>query len=264
MSPDERQMISGLFDRLRGFGPPQKDRDADALISQSLRANPDAGYMMVQQVLVQENVMESQAARVSELEARVRDLEDQLARGQAAPQSSGGFLGGLFGGGSKPASVPAAGRPQPSFMPSGGGAPARSPWGQQAPQQGGYQQPMQQGGYQQPMMAPQAAAGGGFMKQAMTTAAGVAGGMLVANAIGNMMHGGHGSAQAAGLGSGAHNPAPDATTAQPAYDANDPAYGQTAAADPNDPAYDTPTQAAYDNDPAVDSGGGWGGGGSDD
>jgi uncharacterized protein len=266
MSPDERQMISGLFDRLRGFGPPQKDRDAETLINQSLRTNADAGYMLVQSVLVQENVIESQGARVAELEARVRDLEDQMARSAPAQASSGGFLGGLFGGGAKPASVPTAGRAQPNFMPGASAQPpGRSPWGNQGAQpgpgyapQGGYQQPMQQGA---PMMAPQAApAGGGFMRTAMATAAGVAGGMLVANSISSMMSGGHGhgSAQAAGAGAGSigHDPAAPQSAG---YDANDPAYGQTAAADANDPAYD-PQPAAYeDNDPAVDSGGGWGG-----
>lgn len=259
MSPDERQMISGLFDRLRGFGSPQKDRDAESLINQSLRANPDAGYMLVQSVLVQENVIETQGARVAELEARVRDLEDQMSRSAPAQASSGGFLGGLFGGGARPASVPAAGRAQPGFMPGAAGqGPGRSPWGNQAPQQGfgpqaGYQQPMQQGG---PMMAPQAApAGGGFMRTAMATAAGVAGGMLVANSISSMMNGGHGSAAAAGTGS---TPAASAEPQNAGYDANDPAYGQSAAADANDPGYD-PQPAAYDdNDPAGDSGG-WGG-----
>jgi uncharacterized protein len=251
MNPDERQMISGLFDRMRGFGQPQKDRDADTLISQSMRANPDAAYMMVQSLLVQENVMESQAARMAELEAQVRDLEDRMARMQPAAQpASGGFLGGLFGGGAKPASVPTAGRPQPAFMPQGGAAPQRSPWGNTQPQAGGYQQP-QQGYGQAPMQQAAPAAGGGFMKQAMATAAGVAGGMLVANSISSMMGGGqgHGSAQAAGTAGATPAAAPGG------YDNNDPGYATPQQPDGNDPGYAQPEPQQIDNnDPGYDSG----------
>ena len=51
MTPDERQLIKGLFDRMRGFGPVEKDRDAEALINDSVRQIPDATYMLVQSVL---------------------------------------------------------------------------------------------------------------------------------------------------------------------------------------------------------------------
>lgn len=189
MNPEERQMITGLFDRMRQQGMADKDRDAEALIRDTVRQMPDAPYMMVQTILVQEMVLQNAQQQVQDLEERVRMLEAQ-ARPQ---QSSGGsFLGGLFGGGAKPAAVPMAGRQSGGF---GGapGAPARpgSPWGN-APQQGGY--PPQQGGMMP--MQQQAPAGGGFMRTAMATAAGVAGGMLAASAISNMMNGGS-SAQAA-------------------------------------------------------------------
>ena len=42
MSPDERQLIADLFERMRSFGPVDKDRDADTLIVQAVRATPDA------------------------------------------------------------------------------------------------------------------------------------------------------------------------------------------------------------------------------
>lgn len=185
MTPDERQLITGLFDRLRQTGLPEKDRDAEQLIVNQLRQQPDAAYMLVQTALVQEMALEQVQQRVQDLEDQVRQLQQQ-----GRPQSSGGFLGGLFGGGAaRPApqaSVPATGRQSSGF--GQGGMPARqgSPWG----------------GQQQPMAGQQPAAGGGFMRTAMATAAGVAGGMLVANAISGMMGGG--SAQAAtGSGAGA-------------------------------------------------------------
>jgi hypothetical protein len=166
MTPDERDLINGLFDRMRGYDLPQKDRDAEALINQAVRATPDAAYMLVQSVLVQEQALEAANARVQELEARVRELEG------AQPQQQGGgsFLGGLFGGGRpeperRAGSVPAIGS-------RAGGVPSMLPGRMQAAQE-----PAQQ------------AATGGFMRTAMTTAAGVAGGMLLAEGIRNMMGG---------------------------------------------------------------------------
>lgn len=190
MNPEERQMIAGLFDRMRQQGAIEKDRDAEALIRDLVRQNPDAPYMMVQSVLVQEMALQNAQTQIQDLEDRVRSLEAQ-SRPQ---QSSGGsFLGGLFGGGSKPSAVPATAAPRQSG--GFGAAPAArpgSPWGQQP--QGGM--PMQAGGMPMQAGMQQPAAGGGFMRTAMATAAGVAGGMLAANAISNMMSGG-GQAQAA-------------------------------------------------------------------
>ncbi len=206
MNSEERQLISGLFDRMRDTTVGEKDQHAEALINQSVRQIPDSAYILVQSVLVQEHAMEQQAARIGELEARVRELE----RGPAAaaqPAASGGFLGGLFGGARPAASAP-SGR---SAVPGAGramGAPATaggSPWAN-APGYGAAQQPAQ----------AQAPAGGGFMRSAMTTAAGVAGGMLAANAISSMLNGGS-AAQAA---TPADTAATDAAAEPSAFDAD--------------------------------------------
>jgi hypothetical protein len=132
-----------------------------------------------------------------------------------------------------------------------GQRPAGSPWGQQAAAPGGYHQA---GAYQQHPGQPQRA-GGGFMKTAMATAAGVAGGMLVAGAIGNMMSRG-GAAQAAGAstqggGTGAGEPSPY----EIAHGGNDTQYQDP---DANDPGTYEEQQGAAD-----DGGGGWFGGGGD-
>ncbi len=193
MTPDERQLISGLFDRMRQTGSADKDREAESLINQAVRQTPDAAYMLVQSVLAQEHYLQQAGARIEDLDGRVRELEDQL-QSQSQKASGGSFLGGLFGGSKpQPSAQPRAASSVPSF---GGGrsSPGQSgsPWGQQPQQQqGGYNQ----GGYgQQPMQ--QAPAGGGFMRSALTTAAGVAGGMMAANALQGMLGGG--SANAAG------------------------------------------------------------------
>jgi uncharacterized protein len=165
MTPDERQLITGLFDRMRAFALPQKDREAETLINQAVRAMPDAPYMLVQSVLVQEQALEASNARIQELEERVRDLE----QGTQPQQGSGSFLGGLFGG-----TRPDAER-RPSSVPVIGSRAGSLP---SMPQSRAQVAPEMQ----QPV-------GGGFMRSAMTTAAGVAGGMLLAEGIRNMMGG---------------------------------------------------------------------------
>lgn len=233
MTPDERNMIMGLFDRMRSFGSVEKEREAETLINTQVRQIPDSAYMLVQSVLVGEQALTQASERIQQLEARVRDLETRSAPQQS---SGGGFLGGLFGGGS---------RPQPTSVPASRGvAPANSPWGQAAGGQPQYQQapqaPMQQA-------APQRA-GGGFMAQAMTTAAGVAGGMLVANAIGNMM-GGHKNDS-----SNASNTGFDQAAADRAQDAT------------QDQEFAQQQSYADDNDPGSSSSAdsGWGGSDSSD
>ncbi|MEZ5818176.1 MAG: DUF2076 domain-containing protein [Hyphomicrobiaceae bacterium] len=212
MTPEERQLISGLFDRMRSNGPVEKDRDAESLINQAVRQTPDSAYLLVQSVLAQEHYLQQASGRIEELEARMRDLEDELARqqqSQAAPQRSGGsFLGGLFGGGqaaSQPAPRTAGSAPafggrdsSPQYGQTG------SPWGQQPSR--GYAQQAGNSPWsgQQPAQQQAPARGGGFMASALTTAAGVAGGMLAANAISNMLGGG---SQA----TAAHHPSSTAT-----------------------------------------------------
>ncbi len=192
MTPEERQLIAGLFDRMRGFSLADKDGEAEALIDRQVAGLRDAPYMLVQSVLVQEHALQQADARIKELEEQVRALESAP---QQQPAGSGSFLGGLFG--SRPAAEPARGassvpaigaRATPSVYDS------RQGWTQQGtgPQPGG------------PFAQAAQPAGGGFLRSAMATAAGVAGGMLVAGAIGNML-GGH----SANASTGASQQTPD-------------------------------------------------------
>lgn len=198
MTPEERQMISDLFDRMRGVSV-DKDRDAEALISQRTRSTPDAAYLLVQSVLMQEFALQQSTARIEELEEQVRQME---ASSQPPQRNSGGFLGGLFGG-SRP-SAPAS-----SSVPAFGSRPAASPWGNQG--NSGYSAargpaPMERA----PMAPPPAAAApssGGFLKGAMAAAAGVAGGMLLAESVRNMMSSSPASASTTGSGHDDNDPA---------------------------------------------------------
>jgi len=174
MNADERQLITQLFERMRNYGAPDKDREAEALINQLVRANPDAIYMLVQSVLVQEQALEA-------ANTRLRDLEEQLRSMEQGPRSgrSGGFLSGYWGGrgADEPrSSVPQVGaRATPSAYASR--EEGRAPWSQSPPPP-------------QATPAQPAPSGGGFMRSALATAAGVAGGVLVADSIRNMLGGG--------------------------------------------------------------------------
>ena len=175
MTPDERQLLSGLFDRIKNAANQPRDREAESFIGDAVRSQPYAPYLLSQTVIVQEQALRAANDKLQELEAKVQSLES----GQQASGADSGFLGGLgrsiFGGGpsspSRPAQPvqPTGYAPQPSYGQGGGGSPG-GPWGQGA-------------------AAP--AQGGGFLKGALGAAAGVAGGVLLANSISGLFHGGN-------------------------------------------------------------------------
>jgi hypothetical protein len=205
MTPEEHQLVAGLFDRMRNYRLPEKDGEAEALINENVRAVPDAPYMLVQSVLIQEQALEQADARIRALEEQVRALE-----AQQRPSGAGSFLGGLFGSRAAPEptrgpSVPTIGaRATPPLYAGGQGGQAGQPGGPQG------QAPWQSA--PPPGQAGQAG-GGGFLRTAMATAAGVAGGMLLAGAIQNMMnpahaHTGNTNINTSATGSGETQPAP--------------------------------------------------------
>jgi len=178
MTPEERQLLAGLFDRTRAASESPRDKEAEAFIAEALRDQPHATYLLAQAVIVQDHALGAANERLQQLEARVRELE--------AAQTSGGgsFLGGLFGGGRPATSVPSSGAAQANAVPQAG-----SPWVRQQNNQSTVQQG--QGFGQQPMQSPMQ--GGGFLRGALGAAAGVAGGMLLANSISNLFSNQQGS-----------------------------------------------------------------------
>ena len=180
MNSEEQTLIDGLFSRLQQAETDSAPRDAqaEARIKEHMTRQPAAGYYMTQSILVQEHALKSLDAQNKQQAQQIQQLQDELQRAksaQAAPASGGGFLSSIFGGGSRD--------PQPAQSApasSGGGwrEPARPSFGQPAPQQN-YQQP------QQPAAAP---IGSGFLGGAMKTAAGVAGGVLLAEGISSLFN----------------------------------------------------------------------------
>ncbi|KZS53979.1 MULTISPECIES: DUF2076 domain-containing protein [Rhizobium] len=175
MSPEERQLLTALFDRVRTAAATPRDREAEALIDQATREQPSATYYLAQAVIVQEKGLEAAANHIKELEEHIRQLEAGASEHHQAEQG-GGFLSSIFGN---------TQTQQPAPVPSNPG-----PWGQASrgyDEPRGYdrdaRQPPQQpsGPWSQQAYAP--SAGGSFLRGALGTAAGVAGGMLLANSL---------------------------------------------------------------------------------
>jgi hypothetical protein len=70
MQAQERELIAGLFGRLKPFESQQRDLEAEALIRDSVAQQPAAPYLLVQTVLVQEQALKAAQERIAELEAR--------------------------------------------------------------------------------------------------------------------------------------------------------------------------------------------------
>lgn len=156
MTPQERQLVAELFDRLATLEGNKRDSQAEALISEGTRRAPNALYALVQTVLIQDEALRSADARIRELEG-----DDAGAPGQGS--SPGGFLDNMretFLG--RRGSVPSV----------GGGR--DTPWQNRVPE-------------------PQAgapSAGGSFLGTAAASAAGVIGGALLLNSFRSMFGGG--------------------------------------------------------------------------
>ncbi len=165
MTPQERQQVNELFDRLARLETAPRDAEAERAIAEGLARAPHAIYPLVQTVLVQDEALKRADARIRELSG-----ED------TGPREGGGFLDSMRNA--------LTGRPThgsvPSVRASAGDPDAR--WNR--------------GGA---LAAPAAAApsqapgfGGSFLGTAAASAAGMIGGALLLNSISSMFghHGG--------------------------------------------------------------------------
>lgn len=176
MSPEERQLIASLFDRINTAASAPRDAEAEALIADGVRRAPHAAYVMAQAVIVQEEALKAASSRIEQLEARIKTLEEAKPAEPANTSFLGGIGANLFGAGRTASGVPAV--PAASAAPSGGSVWNRG--GAPQPQQGFQPQQAYQPQMMQPqMMQPQQSTGSGFLGNALATAAGVAGGALL-------------------------------------------------------------------------------------
>lgn len=196
MTNEERDIITRFVERAAGgagggsvpsSGTPLApvDGEADALIADLFTRHPEARYRITQMAFVQEHAL-------AEAQNRISQLQYQLAAARQAPPpvppaSRGGFFSGLFGGGSAQPwnAAPAAPPPRPTYAP-------------------GYQPGMFQRG------------GSGFLGSALSTAAGVAGGVVMGNALMNLL------SLHAGMAGNFAGPAPETVVNQTIYEAPSP------------------------------------------
>jgi hypothetical protein len=175
MTPQERQLIAELFQRLASLENNPRDPDAEAMIREGLRRAPNAVYSLVQSVLVQDEALKA-------ANAHIQDYQQQTGTAQQPNEPPRGFLDSMrdsiFGGGESRGSVPRV----PQGAARAGSRP--DPWGQQ--QQPGYQQGYPGGA---PMQAPMGG-GGSFLGTAAAAAAGMIGGSLLMGGIRSAL-GGH-------------------------------------------------------------------------
>ena len=196
MTNEERELIARFVQRASGGGQPPSgfgasvpatrpnlpplDPEADRFIQQQFEQYPEARYRITQMAVVQEAALAEAQNRIKRLEWEVTQAQ---AMAQQAPRGGGGLFGGLFGGGQRP-QQPGYGQPQ-------------------------YQPPPPQypPNYQPGMFQRQ---GSGFLGSALTTAAGVAGGLVVGDALMNMFSGheggGFGGAGADNFGNAGGDP----------------------------------------------------------
>jgi uncharacterized protein len=247
MTPEERQMLEGLFERIKANGSQPRDAQAESFINDAVRAAPFAPYVLAQTTLVQQQALEAAAHRIAELEAHPHEA--------AQSQGQGSFLGNLgrsiFGGGA-PSAPPRPGYdpdaapqqsyappPQPGYAPPPPpqyAVPRPGPWGGGAPAPGG--------------------GGGGFLQNAASTAAGVAGGVALGNLLGGLFggHSGGGGLFGGGFGGAGFGGGAPSETINNFYEVAPDGSDQLEPSAPDD--------AGYIDDSSFDDGSG--GGGFDD
>ncbi|WP_018700759.1 DUF2076 domain-containing protein [Amorphus coralli] len=109
MTPNERELLARLFDRIDAASSGPRDSDAEALINERVAANPSAPYRMAQTIAVQDEALKR-------AEERIRNLES--GSGARQPETAGTPSRSLADEAN--AAVP----PRRSAVPSAGARPA--------------------------------------------------------------------------------------------------------------------------------------------
>jgi hypothetical protein len=181
MTPEERDLVAELFDRLATLENAPRDPDAERAIRDGLKRAPSAIYALVQTVLVQDEALKRADAHIQELEAALNPPSE--------PSRSGGFLdnmrGALFGrkeDGPRPGSVP-------SVPPRQADAPMGAPpgYGSSGPGVWGAGSPANYGSGSGPAPMEPGRPGGSFLGTMAASAAGVIGGSMLLDSIRSMM-----------------------------------------------------------------------------
>jgi uncharacterized protein len=196
MTPEERQMLTDLANKVAQTPAPPIDKEAEDFIRTRIGSRPDALYLMTQTVLIQNMALEQAKQQIQ-----------QLQHNTSASQGSSSFLG---------SQSPNQG--QGAYRAAGGGAPQQ---GYSAPPPTYQAVPVSGSGS---VGGSPAGGGSSFLRSAAQTAAGVAAGALAFEGISSLFHGmGHmgggfgGSGLFGGGGVGGYG-APEETIVNNYYD----------------------------------------------
>ena len=171
MTPQERELLSNLFDRLRQCEGNPKEPEAAAFIADAVARQPGAPYFMAQLLLVQDQALSAAQTRIRALE-QAGEATEKAAQPTAAPS----FLPEMRQHQAEPPQGP-WGAYRPSVLPAAG--PARP----QGPPYTAYPGPAS------PQPQPAGGSGvGSFLRGALQTATGVAGGALLFEGISSLFH----------------------------------------------------------------------------
>ena len=122
MNPQEKAQLEQFLQQLNSTQAGAKDSDANALITESVKQQPDASYLLVQRAMGLEMALQVAQKQMAEMQA-------QIDQANQANKPSSGFLSGINSWGraaptqGAPANTmaarPAAGAAQPSSWGSG-------------------------------------------------------------------------------------------------------------------------------------------------
>ena len=80
MSPEERQLLAGLFERTKSAAVNPRDQEAERFINEQIKGQPAAPYLLAQTVIVQDQALQAANERLQELEGRIHELESQAQK----------------------------------------------------------------------------------------------------------------------------------------------------------------------------------------
>lgn len=175
MNAQESQLLNDLLNQLVQVKGIVKDRDAEAMIARAVAQQPDAAYLLVQRVLLQEQALEAAKQQIASLQNRLQERQEANTSFLGS-SSIWGHSGGQSVNAAKESGLPAQPVQTPSYQPD-------------LPQYQTAQRPAWSSGM------------GSFLGTAAATAAGVAGGAFLFQGLENLLgHHGAGAATQQVLG----------------------------------------------------------------
>ncbi|MDE1145734.1 MAG: DUF2076 domain-containing protein [Azospirillaceae bacterium] len=177
MTPKDREDLTALLARVSRLDGMPRDPESDRLVGDALSRQPTLPYIMAQALLAQQEALVDAQRRLADLQENARSSTAAPPPFRGSDQSASGQSNGPWG--------------QQSYQPQ-----PQPPYGQQ--QAYGQQPPA----YGQPAYGapPVYAQPRSFMRGMFETMAGVAGGVLAADAVESLFRGGHGGGLGGGFG----------------------------------------------------------------